>query len=194
VNIANYVTLSRIPLLFIVVGLMYFHFPFAHTLCFLVYLIAALSDWLDGYLARRCDMVSTFGKFMDALMDKIFMIGLFVSILVLGILPRWALFFVLIIIGREFLVTGLRLVASSRGIILVAERTGKIKTVMQIVTIGFFILWQTIVQDLTFFPRWIGDFIHGVALILFWISTYMTVASGYYYVQNYKYLFSEPKE
>ncbi|MDR1435157.1 MAG: CDP-diacylglycerol--glycerol-3-phosphate 3-phosphatidyltransferase [Puniceicoccales bacterium] len=193
-NIANYVTLSRIPLLFIIVGLMYFRIPFGSTLCFLVYLVAALSDWLDGYLARRCDIVSTFGKFMDALADKVFMVGLFISILVLGILPRWALFFVLIIVGREFLVTGLRLVAASRTIVIVAERVGKVKTVMQIVTIGFFILWRAIVQDLTFFPEWFGHFIHGVALILFWISTYLTISSGYYYIQRYKYLFEEQME
>ncbi|MDR2812371.1 MAG: CDP-diacylglycerol--glycerol-3-phosphate 3-phosphatidyltransferase [Puniceicoccales bacterium] len=193
-NIANCVTLSRIPLLFIVVALMYFQLPFGPTLCFLVYLLAALSDWLDGYLARRCDIVSTFGKFMDALTDKIFMIGLFVSILVLGILPRWALFFVLIIIGREFLVTGLRLVASSRGIVLVAEHMGKVKAAMQVVTIGFFILGRMIRQDLAFLPDWFKQLIDETALILFWISTYLTVTSGYYYIKRYQYLFDDPGE
>ncbi|MDR2372431.1 MAG: CDP-diacylglycerol--glycerol-3-phosphate 3-phosphatidyltransferase [Puniceicoccales bacterium] len=193
-NIANCVTLSRIPLLFIVVALMYFRIPFGSTLCFFVYLLAALSDWLDGYLARRCDMASTFGKFMDALTDKIFMIGLFVSILVMGILPRWTLFFVLIIIGREFLVTGVRLVASSRGIVLVAERTGKIKAVMQVVTIGFFILWRMIQQDLPFFPDWFGELIYEIALILFWVSTYLTISSGCYYIGRYRYLFDDPGE
>jgi CDP-diacylglycerol--glycerol-3-phosphate 3-phosphatidyltransferase len=193
-NIANCVTLSRIPFLFIVVGLMYLKIPFSATLCFLFYLIAALSDWLDGYLARRCDIVSTFGKFMDALADKIFMIGLFVSILVLGILPSWGLFFVLLIIGREFLVTGLRLVASSRGIVLVAEQAGKMKTVLQIVTVGLFILWRAIVRDLTFFPAWFAQFVYETALILFWISTYLTISSGYYYITRYKYLFDEQPE
>jgi CDP-diacylglycerol--glycerol-3-phosphate 3-phosphatidyltransferase len=194
VNIANYVTLSRIPLLFVVVALMYFPVPLGSTLCFLAYLLAALSDWLDGYLARRCDIVSTFGKFMDALTDKIFMIGLFVSILVFGILPQWALFFVLVIIGREFLVTGVRLVASSRGVVLVAERAGKVKAVMQVVTIGFFILWLAIRRDLTFLPDWFGQLVYGIALILFCISTYLTVSSGYYYIKRYRYLFDELDE
>ncbi|MDR1366930.1 MAG: CDP-diacylglycerol--glycerol-3-phosphate 3-phosphatidyltransferase [Puniceicoccales bacterium] len=193
-NIANYVTLSRIPLLFVVVGLMYFRIPFGSTLCFFVYLLAALSDWLDGYLARRCDVVSTFGKFMDALTDKIFMVGLFVTILVLGILPQWTLFFVLLIIGREFLVTGVRLVASSRGIILEAEQIGKVKTVMQIVTIGFFILWRAVVEDLKFFPDWFGIFIRNCAMILFLITTYLTLSSGYHYVQRYKHLFDDQRE
>jgi CDP-diacylglycerol--glycerol-3-phosphate 3-phosphatidyltransferase len=173
---------------------MYFEIPFGATLCFLVYLLAALSDWLDGYLARRCDMVSRFGKFMDALTDKIFMIGLFVSILVFGIMPQWALFFVLIIIGREFLVTGVRLVASSRGVVLVAERAGKIKAVMQVVTIGFFILGRMITQDLNFLPDWFGQLIYDIGLILFLISTYLTISSGYYYIKRYRYLFDELKE
>lgn len=193
-NIANCVTLSRIPLLFIVVGLMYFRIPFGSTLCFLVYLLAALSDWLDGYLARRCDIVSTFGKFMDALADKVFMVGLFVAILVLGILPQWTLFFVLLIIGREFLVTGVRLVASNRGIILAAEQIGKVKTVMQIVTIGFFILWRAVVEDLTFFPKWLGIFIYGSAMILFLITTYLTLSSGYHYIRQNKHLFDDQWE
>jgi CDP-diacylglycerol--glycerol-3-phosphate 3-phosphatidyltransferase len=167
VNIANYVTLSRVLLLFVVVGLMYLDVRFSATACFLVYLVAALSDWLDGYLARRCGIVSAFGKFMDALADKIFMIGLFVAILVFGILPRWALFFVLVIIGREFLVTGVRLVASSRGIVLAAERAGKVKTVMQIVMVGFFILWRAVVKDLTFLPIYVGKLIYGIAILLF---------------------------
>jgi CDP-diacylglycerol--glycerol-3-phosphate 3-phosphatidyltransferase len=193
-NIANCVTLSRIPLLFVVVGLMYFRIPFGSTLCFLVYLLAVLSDWLDGYLARRCDIVSTFGKFMDALADKIFMVGLFVTILVFGILPKWTLFFVLLIIGREFLVTGVRLVASSRGIILAAEQIGKVKTVMQIVTIGFFMLWRAVVEDLTFFPKWLGIFIHSSAMILFLITTYLTLSSGYHYIRQYKHLFDDQVE
>jgi CDP-diacylglycerol--glycerol-3-phosphate 3-phosphatidyltransferase len=193
-NIANCVTLSRIPLLFIVVGLMYFRIPFGSTLCFLVYLLAALSDWLDGYLARRCDIVSTFGKFIDALADKVFMVGLFVAILVLGILPQWTLFFVLLIIGREFLVTGVRLVASNRGIILAAEQIGKVKTVMQIVTIGFFILWRAVVEDLTFFPKWLGIFIYGSAMILFLITTYLTLSSGYHYIRQNKHLFDDQWE
>lgn len=188
-NLANCVTLSRIPLLFAVAGLLYVRVPFGTTFCFFVYLVAALSDWLDGYLARRCDMVSTFGKFMDALADKIFMVGLFVTILALGILPRWTLFFVLIIIGREFLVTGLRLVASSRGLVLAAEHEGKIKTVLQIVTVGFFILWQAVVVDLVFLPKWVGVSLFYVAMTLLFAAVYRTVTSGWHYMKRYRYLF-----
>ncbi|UPA28667.1 MAG: CDP-diacylglycerol--glycerol-3-phosphate 3-phosphatidyltransferase [Verrucomicrobiota bacterium] len=190
-NIANYVTLSRIPLLFIVVGLLCVPIPFAKTIGFFVYLVAALSDWLDGYIARRCDIVSTFGRFMDALTDKIFMIGLFISILVLGVMPRWTLFFVLVIMGREFFITGLRLVASSRGIVLGAERIGKIKTVMQTVTVGLFLSSQMIRSDLPFFPHWFERMIYGAALITFGVAFILTVLSGGYYIHRYRDLFDD---
>ena len=193
-NLANCVTLSRIPLLFLVVGLLCVDVPFGATVCFIVYVIAALSDWLDGYIARRCDLVSTFGKFMDALTDKIFMIGLFVAILALGLLPQWALFFVLIIVGREFLVTGLRLVASSRGIILAAEGPGKLKTVMQIVAVGFFLMHRMIVMDLKFLPQWVGTLVYYAAIILFLVAVYLTVTSGYSYIQRYRYLFEDNQQ
>lgn len=165
--------------------------PGGATLCFLVYLIAAWSDWLDGYLARRCSTVSNFGKFMDALADKVFVIGLFVAILVFKILPIWGIFFVLIIIGREFMITGLRLVASSKGIVLAAERVGKVKTVMQIVAIGFFLLWKAMVEDMPIFPQSITEFVRLVGFIIFFVATLMTVYSGYFYVNRYRYIFNE---
>ena len=193
-NIANCVTLSRVPLLFVVVGLMYADVPLGATICFITYVVAALSDWLDGYIARRCDLVSTFGKFMDAMTDKIFMVGLFVSILAVGLLPKWTLFFVLLIIGREFLVTGMRLVASSRGIVLAAEHAGKVKTVMQIVAIGFFLLYRMVVVDMTFLPSWFGKCMYSIAMILFFIAVYLTITSGYGYIHHYRYLFDDDQE
>lgn len=176
------------------VGLLCVSLPFAKTIGFLVYLVAALSDWLDGYIARRCDLVSTFGRFMDALTDKIFMIGLFISILVLGIMPQWTLFFVLIIMGREFFITGLRLVASSRGIVLGAERIGKIKTVMQTVTVGIFLLNQMMCSDWPFLPYWLDNFVYILALVSFVIAFILTVISGAYYIHRYRDLFDDREE
>jgi CDP-diacylglycerol--glycerol-3-phosphate 3-phosphatidyltransferase len=183
----------RLPLLFVTVGLMYCQIPLGATFCFLFYLTAAWSDWLDGYLARRCNMVSTFGKFMDALTDKIFMIGLFMALLVFGLLPHWSLFLILNIMAREFLVTGVRLIASSRGVVLVAKRTGKLKAALQVITIGFFLLRHMIVRDFTFLPQWVGSFIYNVALTLLWISTYLTISSGCYYMYRYRFLFEEQR-
>jgi phosphatidylglycerophosphate synthase len=86
-NIANCLASSRIPLL--CVELMYFRLPFDSRLCFFVYLLAVVSDWLGGYLARYCDIVCIFDKCMDALADQIVMVGFFVIILVLGSGLEW---------------------------------------------------------------------------------------------------------
>ncbi|MDR1458270.1 MAG: CDP-diacylglycerol--glycerol-3-phosphate 3-phosphatidyltransferase [Puniceicoccales bacterium] len=190
-NIANCVTLSRVPSLFIVVALLYIDVRFTSTVSLFVFIFASWTDWLDGYLARRCGMVSNFGKFMDALMDKIFMVGLFVSMLALNILPRWTLFLVLLVIGREFLVTGLRLIASSDGIVIAANRLGKIKTVIQIVSVGVLIIWKALASDWALaIPKLVMDFFYYSGLILFLIATALTLISGISYLTKYKNVFN----
>ena len=79
-NLPNIITLSRIPLMFLVVWLMYQGWPGAATLAFWLFIVAAVGDWLDGYIARKRKLVSTFGKFMDALTDKIFVIGIMIAL------------------------------------------------------------------------------------------------------------------
>src|SRR5690625_3195674 len=115
-NLPNLLTLSRIIFLFLIVTLMAMNWPGAATLAFLFFLIAAITDWADGFVARKWKLVSNFGKLMDALTDKILMVGLFVALTVLGYFEGWellALFCVLLILCREFFITGLRLVARS---------------------------------------------------------------------------------
>ena len=127
-NLPNLLTLSRIPILFGVVGFLYLPFLGASSLAFVLFIIGALTDWADGYYARKQGLVSNFGKLMDALTDKVFMVGLFISLLVIGILPEWTLPLLLLILSREFLITGLRLVAASEGVVLAAEKSVKHKT------------------------------------------------------------------
>jgi CDP-diacylglycerol--glycerol-3-phosphate 3-phosphatidyltransferase len=180
-----------VPSLFVVVALLYVDVRFASTIGLFVFIFASWTDWLDGYLARRCDMVSNFGKFMDALMDKIFMIGLFVSILALGMLPKWTLFFVLLVIGREFIVTGLRLIASSEGIVIAAEKLGKIKTVIQIVSVGVLIIWKALSRDwASVVPRSVIVFFYYAGLILFLVASILTLVSGILYFRKYKDIFN----
>ena len=122
-NLPNLLTLSRIPLMLVVIGLLYDpSIKWMKTTALLVFLFAALTDWLDGWLARKFGQVSEFGKFMDALSDKVLTLGMFVSLLALGELEKWALFPVLLILSREFLITGLRLVAAGKGKTLAAEK------------------------------------------------------------------------
>ena len=109
------------------------------TSALLLFLFAALTDWLDGWLARKFGQVSEFGKFMDALSDKVLTLGMFVSLLALGELKEWALFPVLLILSREFLITGLRLVAAGKGKTLAAEKVGKLKTIVQLTCISLYL-------------------------------------------------------
>ena len=150
-NVPNLLTLSRIPLMVIVVALLHpwndKPIPWAWTVALSLFLFGALTDWLDGWLARRLGQVSDFGKFMDALVDKIFTMGTFVSLLALGIIGLWSLFPILLILSREFLITGLRLVAAAQGKTLAAEKAGKVKTVMQITSICLYLAHGAIMND-----------------------------------------------
>jgi CDP-diacylglycerol--glycerol-3-phosphate 3-phosphatidyltransferase len=164
--------------------------PWAWTIALVMFLFGALTDWLDGWLARRMGQVSDFGKFMDALVDKIFTMGTFVSLLALGIVGLWALFPILLILAREFLITGLRLVAAAQGKTLAAEKAGKVKTVMQITSICLFLAHGSIENDLCKVKFWSGlcdwgDIINQSAQISLILACLLTVYSGCNYLVKY---------
>jgi len=102
-----------------------------------VFIIAALTDSLDGYIARKHKLVTTMGKFIDPLADKVLVIAAMVALVELQRLPAWI---VVIIITREFVVTGLRLVAAAEGVVIAASPRGKIKTVFQVIAVSLLIL------------------------------------------------------
>ena len=106
--------------------------PFGDILAGLVFTIAALTDTFDGYFARKHGMVTNLGKIIDRLADKILVIAALISLVQLQRLPAWI---VVIILSREFFVTGLRMVAASEGVVISASRGGKVKTVTQIIAI-----------------------------------------------------------
>ncbi|MDR1595645.1 MAG: CDP-diacylglycerol--glycerol-3-phosphate 3-phosphatidyltransferase [Puniceicoccales bacterium] len=186
-NLANCITLSRVPLLFLIVLFMYVDFPGSASLSIILFIFCGITDWLDGYLARKYNIISTLGMFMDALTDKIFMIGIMVTLLVLQILPRWTLFLILMVIGREFLITTLRLVAATQNIVIAANMAGKVKTVLQIVSTGIMILWFALTKD---FGRWLRphyiSWMYYGGITLFLYSTYLTISSGVYYALNHR--------
>ena len=147
-NLPNILSLSRVLFLFLIAGLLFFDFTGAVTAAFVLFIIASITDWADGYVARRYNMITDFGKLMDALSDKVLTVGMFVALLAVpGLLPPWSLFLILVIIGREFLITGLRLVAASRGVVLAAEKGGKVKTVFQIIAISLLLLAHALMVD-----------------------------------------------
>jgi CDP-diacylglycerol--glycerol-3-phosphate 3-phosphatidyltransferase len=195
VNLPNLLTLSRIPILFGVVGFLYLPFSGASSLAFLLFIIGALTDWADGYYARKQGLVSNFGKLMDALTDKVFMVGLFISLLVIGILPEWTLPLLLLILSREFLITGLRLVAASDGVVLAAEKSGKHKTVSQMVAAILLLSAVAVRADFSeLLPLIVGDVLHWGGLSFFVIATLLTVSSGAQYMVKYWSIFTGRNE
>ena len=194
-SLPNLLTLSRIPFLFGVVGFLYLPFGGASSLAFVLFIIGALTDWADGYYARKQGLVSNFGKLMDALTDKVFMVGLFISLLVIGILPEWTLPLLLLILSREFLITGLRLVAASEGVVLAAEKSGKHKTVSQMVAAILLLFAVAIRADFSErLPSIVGDVIHWSGLGFFVLATLLTVSSGLQYMVKYWSIFTGKNE
>lgn len=194
-NLPNLLTLSRIPILFGVVGFLYLPFSGASSLAFVLFIIGALTDWADGYYARKQGLVSNFGKLMDALTDKVFMVGLFISLLVIGILPEWTLPLLLLILSREFLITGLRLVAASDGVVLSAEKSGKHKTVSQMVAAILLLSAVAVRADFSErLPLIVGDVLHWCGLSFFVIATLLTVSSGAQYMVKYWSIFTGRNE
>lgn len=136
-NIANKITLTRIALVPIFMAMMLIEFPFHMQLALAVFLAASLTDKLDGHLARKYNLVTDFGKFMDPLADKLLITGALVALIQLGRVEAWIVF---VILAREFAVTGLRSLAAAQNVIIAASNYGKIKTVSQIIAVVILIL------------------------------------------------------
>src|SRR3954451_2109502 len=135
-NWANRLTLSRLALTILFVLALNSTWEYARTSALILFLIAGITDFVDGEVARRYGIVTNFGKLMDPLVDKIMMAAAFISLVPLRAVPAWA---ATAVVARDFLITGLTLMASSKGRFLPAERLGKQKTSWQIVTIIFFL-------------------------------------------------------
>lgn len=152
-NIPNKITVSRILLIPIFVIVMMFDFSWGNMTLFgaemqvnyfvgaLIFIIASATDWVDGYYARKYDLVTNLGKFLDPLADKLLVSAAFILLVEIGLAPAWI---VIIIISREFAVTGLRLILAGQGEVVAANQLGKIKTWAQIVAISALILHNTI--------------------------------------------------
>lgn len=132
-NLANKLTIMRIflvPIFLVFIAIK--GIPYGKTIATTIFILAALTDKLDGYIARSRNQITRFGKFMDPLADKLLVTAALVSLVELQVLPTWI---AMVIIAREFAVTGLRAVAAAEGIVIAASPWGKAKTVIQIVAI-----------------------------------------------------------
>lgn len=130
-NLPNKITLFRVIMIpiFLVVYLLP-NIPYGKYIAAAIFVIAALSDFLDGYLARKNNLVTNFGKFMDPLADKLLVSGALICFVEFELMPSWVVF---VIIAREFIISGFRLVASDNGIVIAASWWGKIKTNVQMI-------------------------------------------------------------
>ncbi len=193
-NFPNALTLSRIPFLFVIVGLMAMDWAGAATAAFLLFIVAGVTDWLDGYYARRYNLISIFGKLMDALTDKILMVGLFIALIVFEMVPApvltLSLFLLLLILSREFFITGLRLVAAANGTVLAAEKSGKQKTVSQILAMGCLLAAPMLARDGSrLFGTDLtkaGEIVQWTGFGLFVLAAVLTVTSGMNYLIKYR--------
>jgi|SRR3712207_3761279 len=132
-NLANKLTIIRIflvPVFLIFITIK--DVPYGNTIATAIFILAALTDKLDGYIARSRNQITRFGKFMDPLADKLLVTAALVSLVEFHVIPTWV---AMVIIAREFAVTGLRAIAASEGIVIAASNWGKAKTVTQIVAI-----------------------------------------------------------
>ncbi len=186
-NLSNLLTLSRVPMMFVIAGLMYAEWAGAATLAFWLFIGAAISDWLDGYLARKLKIISTFGKLMDALADKIMVLGIMVAFVDLQIVP---VIWVLLTMCREFLVSGMRMVAAAKGVVVAADRSGKTKTLTQLIAIGFLLAVPMFDRDIALWPgwhlAWFSEWVAKIGLVLFIVGTALAVSSGAAYIWRYK--------
>lgn len=144
-NVPNSLTLLRLVVTAVFVASLSIEYPWHHTVALLLFVVATLTDYLDGVIARKWNLITDFGKLMDPLADKILTASAFICLIPYHALPAWV---VIVIISREFLITGLRVLASSKGVILPAEKLGKHKTAWQMATILFFLLLLSI-RDFT---------------------------------------------
>jgi len=135
-NWANRLTIARLFFTFVFVVALSSTWSCGKTIGLFLFLLAGVTDYADGKIARHFSMITDFGKLMDPLVDKIMIASAFICLIPLGAIPAWA---VIVIISREFLITGLRLLALSKGTILPAESMGKHKTAWQIITVIFFL-------------------------------------------------------
>ena len=181
-NIANRLTMLRIVLTFIFMFFLFVHGLWAKVVSLSVFIFAALSDFLDGLIAHKKNMVTDFGKLMDPIADKILVLAAFAAFVQLQLIEAWMF---VIIIAREILITSLRLFALNKGKVLSASKAGKHKTLSQMIVIffilGFIVLKEAMLTFSTWNPIWEKLFRQGIYILMF-LTVGLTLYSGLSYL------------
>jgi CDP-diacylglycerol--glycerol-3-phosphate 3-phosphatidyltransferase len=171
-NLPNSLTLFRVACIPVLVLLLFFPHKATSFLAALVFALASISDLLDGFVARRQKLVTTFGKFLDPLADKLIVSAALIMLIPLGRAPAWM---VVVIVGRELAITGLRSMAVSEGRVISADELGKKKMVFQIVAILGLLLHY----------EYFGINLHAVGMFFLWLAVILTLWSGINYFRRF---------
>src|SRR5580765_7261785 len=164
-NLPNKLTLSRFVLTIAFLVAIFWQFPFNETVALILFCLASITDWIDGEIARRRNLITNFGILMDPLADKILTCSAFIAFVGLHYMPAWM---VVIIVARELAITGLRLLAASKQVVLAAEGYGKHKTISQITAIISILV-------LVSYDQW-GPI--GRAIFAGWVHPFTNLAKG----------------
>ncbi|MBM4277140.1 MAG: CDP-diacylglycerol--glycerol-3-phosphate 3-phosphatidyltransferase [Deltaproteobacteria bacterium] len=171
-SLPNGVTAIRILAIPVILLLLYTTGKTFQIITAIVFLLVSLTDTLDGYLARRWKMVTTLGKFLDPLADKLLIVTALIALISARGIPSWM---VIVIVGREIAVTGLRGIAISEGIVISSSLIGKYKTAFEMTSIFFLILGGS----------YLGIDFHLVGMILLWVALVLAVLSGIDYFRKF---------
>ncbi|MBU2063149.1 MAG: CDP-diacylglycerol--glycerol-3-phosphate 3-phosphatidyltransferase, partial [Candidatus Omnitrophica bacterium] len=192
-NLPNRLTVLRIILTFIFMFLLFSEGLLAKIMALVVFTLACVSDFFDGYLARKYNLITDLGKLLDPLADKILVLSAYLASLEMRIIAAWM---VAIIILRELIISGVRFLATSKGKILAAAKAGKHKTVSQMVSI-FIILAYIIIKEIclgfNFWNAKIEFWVKFAIYLLMLITVALTVISGIFYLKENRGIFKNAK-
>ncbi|MDR2892383.1 MAG: CDP-diacylglycerol--glycerol-3-phosphate 3-phosphatidyltransferase [Deltaproteobacteria bacterium] len=172
INLPTWLTLSRIGITPVIVVLLYFPNKATCVAAAVLYIAASISDYLDGKLARSNKQVTSFGKFLDPLADKVLNCSMLIMMTFLAWVPAWV---VIVIVCRELMVTGLRAIAADEGYVMGADRFGKLKTVFQGLAL----------MPLTLHYAWFGLDLPLYGMVLLYIALGLTIFSGFNYMYDF---------
>lgn len=183
----NKLTLSRIGLAFVLMFFLFLHWPYAKLCALFIFIAASLSDYYDGRIAKKYNIVTDLGKLLDPIADKILVLAAFLSFVELKIIPAWM---VVIIIFRELIITGMRLLLLTKKEVLPASRAGKHKTVSQVLSIFVILVYLTIrqLEEYIFKFSWwsprVDEGIHALIYVMMVITVALTLTSGVSYLKD----------
>ena len=189
-NLPNKLTVARFILTGVFLVLFFNPFRYGDTIALIVFIAASLTDYFDGMIARRDKLITNFGILMDPLADKILICSAFIAFVGRDLMPAWM---VVVIVGRELAITGLRLLAAAKNLVIAAEKYGKHKTISQIVaTISVLVLVS--------YPEWgiwadraLSWWVPAFTRVALWVSVILTGTSGILYLWRNRALYLEDK-